>query len=100
VANQIAARLATEFYPKLFPSAEDFQNLTLHVNKSEIKRAEEMIELIRRKSGKKNISSSLTRSASMSLPSPTSSSTWMAWQKTSNKSATARSGSLLPPSRP
>ncbi len=55
VANQIAARLASEFYPKLFPKAEDFQNLTLHVNKTEIKRAEEMVELVRRKSGKKNI---------------------------------------------
>jgi hypothetical protein len=55
VANQIAARLATEFYPKLFSKAEDFQNLTLHVNKSELKRAEEMIDLVRRKSGKKNI---------------------------------------------
>ncbi len=55
VANQIAARLATEFCPKLFSKAEDFQNLTLHVNKSEIKRTEEMIDLIRRKSGKKNI---------------------------------------------
>jgi hypothetical protein len=55
VANQIAARLATEFYPKLFPKPEDFQNLTLHVNKTEMKRAEEMIELIRHKSGKKRI---------------------------------------------
>jgi len=55
VANQIAARLAAEFYPKLFPKMEDFQNLTLHVNKSELKRAEEMIELIRRKSGKQHI---------------------------------------------
>lgn len=55
VANQIASRLATEFYPRLFPNVEDFQNLTLHVNKSELKRAEEMIELIRRKSGKKNV---------------------------------------------
>lgn len=55
VANQIAARLASEFYPKLFPKAEDFQNLTLHVNKTEMKRAEEMVELVRRKSGKKNI---------------------------------------------
>ena len=55
VANQIASRLASEFYPKLFPKPEDFQNLTLHVNKSEIKRTEEMIELVRRKSGKKNI---------------------------------------------
>lgn len=55
VANQIAARLATEFYPKLFPKVEDFQNLTLHVNKAEDKRAKEMIELIRRKSGKQRI---------------------------------------------
>ena len=55
VANQIAARLATEFYPKLFSRPEDFQNLTLHVNKTELKRAEEMIDLVRRKSGKKNI---------------------------------------------
>lgn len=55
VANQIAARLAAEFYPKLFPKSEDFQNLTLHVKKTELKRAEEMIDLIRRKSGKKRI---------------------------------------------
>lgn len=55
VANQIAARLASEFYPKIFPKQEDFQNLNLHVNKSEIKRSEEMIELIRRKSGKQRI---------------------------------------------
>jgi hypothetical protein len=55
VANQIAARLAAEFYPKLFPKIEDFQNLTLHVKKTEFKRAEEMVELVRRKSGKKNI---------------------------------------------
>lgn len=55
VANQIAARLATKFYPKLFLKAEDFQNLALNVNKSELKRAQEMVDLIRRKSGKKNI---------------------------------------------
>jgi hypothetical protein len=55
VANLIAARLATEFYPKLFQKAEDFQNLILDVNKSEVQRTEEMINLIRHKSGKKNI---------------------------------------------
>ena len=55
VANQIASRLATEFYLNLFKSTEDFGNLTLHVSKSEIKRAEEMVDLVRRKSGKKNI---------------------------------------------
>ena len=55
VANPIAARLAAEFYPKLFPKPSDFHNISLHVNKSELKRTEEMVELLRRKSGKKNI---------------------------------------------
>lgn len=55
VANQIASQLATEFYPNLFKNASDFGDLTLHVSKAENKRAEEMIDLIRRKSGKKNI---------------------------------------------
>jgi len=39
VANQIAARLAAEFYPRLFSKAEDFQNLNLLVKKTELKRA-------------------------------------------------------------
>ena len=55
VANPVAARLAAEFYPRLFPRAEDFQSIILNVSKSEINRTTEMIELIRRKSGKKNI---------------------------------------------
>ena len=55
VANPIAARLASAFYPKLFEKPEDFQNVTLHVNRSEIVRAGEMLELVRSKSGKKNI---------------------------------------------
>ena len=55
VANPIAARLASAFYPRLFEKPEDFKNVTLHVSKSEIARATEMIELICRKSRKKNI---------------------------------------------
>ncbi len=55
VANQIASQLASEFYPKLFKNAADFGDLTLHVSKAENKRAEEMIDLIKLKSGKKNI---------------------------------------------
>jgi hypothetical protein len=55
VANQIASQLATEFYPTLFKSASDFGDLTLHVSKAETKRSDEMISLIRRKSGKKNV---------------------------------------------
>src|SRR6266404_2486451 len=55
VANPVAARLATEFYPKLFPKPEDFQNIVLHVSKSEIARTTEMVDLVRRRSRKKNI---------------------------------------------
>lgn len=55
VANQIAARLASEFYPALFKTEAAFGDLSIHVNKSELKRAEEMIERARRKSGKKNV---------------------------------------------
>lgn len=55
VANPVAARFAQQFYPKLFPTPEDFQNIVLNVSKSEIARTTEMIDLIRRKSGKKNI---------------------------------------------
>ena len=55
VANTIATRLATEFYPKLFKTPEEFAEVTLNLNKSELKRAEEMIDLVRRKSGKENI---------------------------------------------
>lgn len=55
VANPIAARIAAEIYPKLFPKPEDFQNIVLHVSKSEVARTTEMIDLVRRKSGKKNI---------------------------------------------
>ncbi|MDC0275413.1 BREX system P-loop protein BrxC [Verrucomicrobiales bacterium] len=54
-ANSIAARLAGEFYPELFKTAADFQNLTLSVKKSEVNRVKEMVDLVRRKSGKKTI---------------------------------------------
>lgn len=55
VANSIATRLAAEFYPKLFPTPEAFHQISVDVMKSEVKRSEEMLALIRRRSGKKNI---------------------------------------------
>jgi glutathione S-transferase len=55
IANQVAASLAPEFYPNVFKTPSDFADLTLHVTKSEDRRAKEMVELIRLKSGKKNI---------------------------------------------
>lgn len=54
-ANSIAARLAGEFYPELFKTAAEFQDLSLNVQKSEVNRVREMIDLVRRKSGKKTI---------------------------------------------
>jgi len=55
VANAIASRLACEFYPNLFKTEESFANLSIDLAKSEIKRTEEMLELVFRKSGKKNV---------------------------------------------
>lgn len=55
VANSIATRLAAKYFPKLFPTPEAFHRISVDVMKSEVKRSEEMLELIRRKSGKKNI---------------------------------------------
>ena len=55
VANAIASRLACQFYAKLFKDEESFANLSIDLAKSEIKRAEEMLELVFRKSGKKNV---------------------------------------------
>jgi hypothetical protein len=55
VANPIAARLAVEFYPELFKTASDFQSFSVDVQKTEVIRVKEMIDLVRRKSGKKTI---------------------------------------------
>ena len=55
VANPVAARLASAFYPNLFPKPSDFHEITFHIKKSEIRRTEEMIELVRQKSGKDRI---------------------------------------------
>jgi hypothetical protein len=55
VANAIAGPLAHEFYPTLFKTPNAFNELNLHVNKQENERVQEMLDLIRRKSGKKTI---------------------------------------------
>ena len=55
VANAIASRLACEFYPNRFRTEESFSNLSIDLAKSENKRTEEMLELVFRKSGKKNV---------------------------------------------
>ena len=55
VANAIAGPLAHEFYPSLFKTPSAFNELNLSVNKQENDRVQEMLDLIRRKSGKKTI---------------------------------------------
>lgn len=55
VAQQFASRLACEFYPEFFPTADSFQKLRLDEAEKENDRVREMLDLIRRKSGKENI---------------------------------------------
>ena len=55
VANAIAGPLAHEFYPSIFKTPTAFNDLNLHVIKSEDERVQEMLDLIRAKSGKKTI---------------------------------------------
>jgi len=55
VANAIAGPLAHEFYPALFKTSTAFNDLNLHVSKPENQRVQEMLDLIRQKSGKKTI---------------------------------------------
>ncbi len=52
VAQQFASRLACEFYPEVFPTTDAFQKMRLDEAEKENERVKEMLELIRRKSGK------------------------------------------------
>jgi len=54
VTKAIASRLAVEFYPELFPDVKSFNDLKLEEAEFENKRVTEMLELIRRKSGKEH----------------------------------------------
>jgi hypothetical protein len=55
VVNQFASRLAHEFYPEVFPDATAFQKLRVDEAEKENERVGEMLELVRRRSGKTNI---------------------------------------------
>ncbi|MEM1095205.1 MAG: BREX system P-loop protein BrxC [Bacteroidota bacterium] len=54
-ANSLAARLATEFYPALFPDRRDFQNIKLDEMISEEERVREMLDVLRQHAQKDNI---------------------------------------------
>ena len=55
VVNQLASRLAHEFYPEVFADATAFQKLRIDEAEKENERVAEMLELIRRRSGKANV---------------------------------------------
>jgi hypothetical protein len=55
VAQEFAAELACEFYPDVFKTAKAFKDLKVDDVQFENERVKEMLELIRRKSGRENI---------------------------------------------
>jgi hypothetical protein len=55
VAQEFASALASEFYPDVFKTPKDFKDLKVDDVQFENERVREMLELIRRKSGRENI---------------------------------------------
>jgi uncharacterized protein DUF6079 len=55
VANQLASRLACELYPDIFPDGRSFQEMRLHEDIKEDDRVREMIDLVRRRTGRQNV---------------------------------------------
>ena len=55
VANTVGARLAHRFYPGIWKTPEEFANVRIDSTLSERDRVVEMVDLVKRKSGKKNI---------------------------------------------
>lgn len=55
VANTVGARLAHRFFPKIWTKPEEFANVRIDSTDNERHRVLEMVELVKRKTGKKNI---------------------------------------------
>ncbi len=55
VVNQFASRIAHEFYPEVFTDALAFQKLKIDEAEKENERVAEMLDLVRRRSGKPNV---------------------------------------------
>ncbi len=55
VVKTFASRLASEFYPDIWPDAKAFNEITVDEAEKEDDRVRSMIDLIRRRSGKQNI---------------------------------------------
>ena len=55
MTNTVGARLAMKFYPHIWKTAEEFANIRIDSTANEADCVKQMIELVKRKSGKKNI---------------------------------------------
>lgn len=55
VMKTLASRLASEFYPEIWPDAKAFNEITVDEAHKEDDRIREMIDLVRRRSGRENI---------------------------------------------
>ncbi len=55
VVKAFASQLAAEFYPDIWPDSRSFNEITVDEAEKEDDRVREMIEIIRRRSGKQNI---------------------------------------------
>jgi len=55
VVKSFASRLASEFYPEIWPDAKAFNEIKLEEAEKEDDRVKEMLDLLRRKSGNQNV---------------------------------------------
>jgi len=54
-AKSVAGQMAHQFYPQIFPSERHFQTLNLEDMEDESERMQQMLDLIRRKSGREHV---------------------------------------------
>ena len=55
VAVSVAAQLAPKFFPNIFPNEDAFQNLKIDESTSERQRVEDMLEILKKKTGKEYV---------------------------------------------
>lgn len=55
ISNTVCDRLAQRFYPSIWKNAGEFANIRINSTSSERERVQEMVDLVKRKSGKSNI---------------------------------------------
>ena len=55
ISNTLCDRLARQFYPNIWKNAGEFSNIRINSTTNEREQAQEMVDLVKRKSGKNNI---------------------------------------------